>query len=240
MPRHARFMLAGIPVHLVQRGNNRAACFASEGDYGYYLHLLGKLAPRAGCAIHAYCLMTNHVHLLLTPRASDSCAQLMKNLGQRYVQYFNRTYRRTGTLWEGRFRSCLVQTEDYLLACYRYIELNPVRASLVSHPRDHSFSSYRSNAEGSPNALLTPHAEYLRLGNTAAERLTVYGNLVAAGFGAGRVDEIRLATNGGFALGGDEFQAAIAQTLGRRVARGKAGRPFKSQSETAARVDLLD
>src|SRR5258708_20900356 len=134
MPRHARFMIAGVPVHVIQRGHNRAACFFDPADYRFYLEHLASLASGTGCAIHAYCLMTNHVHLLLTPARAESAARLVKHLGQRYTQHVNRTYRRSGTLWEGRFRSCLVESESYLLACYRYIELNPVRAAMRRPP----------------------------------------------------------------------------------------------------------
>ncbi len=137
MPRRARLSVPGIPWHIIQRGNNRSACFYSDEDYQFYLELLKDLSEKFSCDIHAYVLMTNHVHLLLTPGKKDSAALLMKNLGQRYVQYINHTYRRSGTLWEGRFRSCLTQSEDYVLACYRYIELNPVRADMVAHPRDY-------------------------------------------------------------------------------------------------------
>ena len=170
MPRRARLSIPGIPWHIIQRGNNRSACFCAEEDYRRYLDTLGTLAPKYGCAVHAYVLMTNHVHLLLTPERADSAALLMKHLGQRYVQYVNRSYRRSGTLWEGRFRSCLTQSEDYVLACYRYIELNPVRASMVAHPRDYRWSSYRANAEGLADSLITPHIEYLRLGADPQER----------------------------------------------------------------------
>jgi len=147
MPRRARLAVPGIPWHIIQRGNNREACFYDEMDYRYYLQALEEQADKYHCRIHAYVLMTNHVHLLLTPEETDSAALLMKHLGQRYVQYINRTYRRSGTLWEGRFKSCLAQDETYVLTCHRYIELNPVRANMVDHPRDYPWSSYRANAE---------------------------------------------------------------------------------------------
>ena len=137
MLRRARLAIAGIPWHIIQRGNNRSACFYTDEDYHYYLETLAEQAEKFECAVHAYCLMTNHVHLLLTPGEQNSAALLMKHLGQRYIQYINRTYRRTGTLWEGRFRSCLAQSDTYVLTCYRYIELNPVRASMVSNPADY-------------------------------------------------------------------------------------------------------
>jgi len=140
MPRRARLAVAGIPWHIIQRGNNRSACFYSDQDYLRYLDTLKEQAVKYGCQIHAYVLMINHVHLLLTPEKEQSASLFMKHLGQRYVQYINRTYKRSGTLWEGRFRSCLTQSEDYVLACYRYIELNPVRANMVGHPRNYPWS----------------------------------------------------------------------------------------------------
>ena len=222
-------MAAGIPVHVVQRGNNRAACFFADADRAFYLLHLQRLLPWAQCALHAYCLMSNHVHLLLTPRASDDCARLMKQLGQLYTQYVNRTYRRTGTLWEGRFKSCLVQSERYLLACYRYIELNPVRAGITDRPAAYEWSSYRTNAERVSSALVTPHPEYLRLGSTPAERCKNYSTL----FGCDTVDAdaIRNATHGNFALGDKVFQAELAEKLGRRVHRQAAGRRPQSGTD---------
>jgi putative transposase len=227
MPRHARFMLAEVPVHVIQRGHNRAACFFAPADYAFYLEQLAVLSARTGCAVHAYCLMTNHVHLLLTPATADGCGLLMKHLGQRYAQHVNRTYRRSGTLWGGRFRSCLTQSEDYLLACYRYIELNPVRAGLVLDPRAYPWSSYRRNAEAEAGGLVTPHERYLALGGDAAARAASYRALCRAGLDPSVVDAIRLATNGGFVLGNSRFEDEIARMLGRRVARGKPGRPAK-------------
>ena len=229
MPRRARLSVPGIPWHIIQRGNNRSVCFLAEADYQFYLHYLREFADKFGCAIHAYVLMTNHVHLLLTPEREDSAALMMKHLGQRYVQYVNRTYRRTGTLWEGRFRSCLTQSEDYVLACQRYIELNPVRAGMVVRPQDYRWSSYHANGLGRANALLTPNDEYLRLGKDDADRREAYRALFRAHVDEALTDEIRDATNGNFALGDQRFQDQIAQALGRRVVRGKAGRPVKQE-----------
>ena len=163
MPRRARLSLPDLPVHIIQRGNNRQACFFSDEDARFYLDWLGEYAASTQCRLHAYVLMTNHVHLLLTPPTADAAGKLMKALGQRYVQYINRTYRRSGTLWEGRFRSCLTQEESYLLTCQRYIELNPVRAGMVEHPAEYLWSSYRANAQGEPNPLLSPHPHYWSL-----------------------------------------------------------------------------
>jgi putative transposase len=225
MPRRARLAIPGLPWHIIQRGNNRTACFYAEADYRRYMDTLREMAERFQCAVHAYVLMTNHVHLLLTPNREESAGLLMKHLGQRYVQYFNRTYRRSGTLWEGRFRSCLAQNERYVLACYRYIELNPLRANMVSHPRDYRWSSYRANAEGHPDALLTPHPEYLSLGFDVPGRLDAYRELISSHLDLQRIAEIRRATNGNYALGDESFREEIARTLKRRVTPGRSGRP---------------
>jgi putative transposase len=232
MPRHARFVLPDVPVHVIQRGHNRSPCFFAAEDYAFYLRELERLAVHSGCAVHAYCLMTNHVHLLLTPATAAGCGLLMKHLGQRYAQHVNRAYRRSGTLWEGRFRSCLTQTEHYLLACYRYIELNPVRAGMVRHPGDYPWSSYRRNT-GSGTRMdkvdiaIVPHPCYLALGGDAAARRGAYRKLCNLALDKAVVDEIRLATNGGFVLGNARFAAEVGRMLGRRVARGKPGRPVK-------------
>lgn len=227
MPRRARLAIAGIPWHIIQRGNNRSACFYADEDYLRYLETLGEMARKYGCDIHAYVLMTNHVHLLLTPKKIDSAGLLMKHLGQRYVQYINRVYRRSGTLWEGRFRSCLTQTEEYVLSCYRYIELNPVRATMVQHPSEYRWSSYRANAEGTFSSLLSPQDEYLRLGKDDIERQQAYRSLFNAHVDAKRVDEIRTATNSNYALGNERFREEIEQALKRRATRGTNGRPKK-------------
>jgi putative transposase len=226
MPRQARIALAGVPVHIIQRGHNRSVCFFSDQDFVRYLDELAELSVRSGCAVHAYCLMTNHVHLLLTPQEADGCARLMKHLGQRYVQHVNRTYRRSGTLWEGRFRSCLVETERYLFVCGRYIELNPVRAAMVSHPREYRWSSYRANAEGARSDLIKPHDLYRTLGGGDQARRDAYRGLFQDQDMAA-IKEIRLATNGGFVLGGERFRSEVARMAGRRVVPGKAGRPAR-------------
>lgn len=227
MPRRARRRLAGFPLHIIQRGNNRTPCFFAEGDYSLYLYHLEKLAGEFGCAVHAYVLMTNHVHLLLTPDRPEGPSLLMKHLGQRYVQYVNRRYRRSGTLWEGRFRSSLIQEQGYLLRCYRYIELNPVRAGMVRHPRDYRWSSYRANGERGTSRLITPHEVYLMLGRREEERHAVYRSLFGSELAPQEVEEIRSAVSGGFALGNERFKAEMSAALGRRVKRGVPGRPRK-------------
>lgn len=200
MPRRARLAAPGIPWHVVQRGNNRSACFFSAADYAFYLALLQEQARKFGCAVHAYVLMTNHVHLLLTPETERSVGQVMKNLGQRYVQRINKAYGRSGTLWEGRFKSCLIADQGYLLTCCRYIEKNPVRAGMVAHPREYPWSSYRCNAEGKDSALLKPHPVYLELGSTREARCRQYQVLFEERLEAGKVKEIRRATFGNLTI----------------------------------------
>ena len=173
MPRRPRIKLAGIPQHIVQRGINREACFFAEEDYHCTLHWLTKSAADWRCAIHAYVLMTNHVHLLVTPETPDGPARLMQSIGRRYVQYMNRSYKRSGSLWEGRYKSSVVQAETYLLACMRYIELNPVRAGMVSDHCLYRWSSYRANGLGAHDERLTPHPLYLALAPGTQGRRTV-------------------------------------------------------------------
>ena len=225
MPRRPRVIVAGVPVHLIQRGNNRQACFYAAEDYQFYLAWLKEYALATGCAVHAYVLMTNHAHLLLTPEKDSSPGALMKGLGQRYVQYINRTYRRSGTLWENRFRSCIAQQQNYLLLCQRYIELNPVRAGIVDHPGKYRWSSYRANAQGEKEELLSPNDSYLGLGKTVEERQKTYRELFLHEFDPGVIDEIRHATNGNYALGSERFKEEISWALRRRVTPGKPGRP---------------
>ena len=214
-------------MHIIQRGNNRQACFFADEDYRFYLDWLKDYASKTDCQIHAYILMTNHVHLLVSSHSGGSIGALMKALGQRYVQYANRTYRRTGSLWEGRYRSCLTQEESYLLACQRYIELNPLRAGMVDHPADYRWSSYRVNAQGEESPLITPHSLYLALDATPAARQAAYRELFRHELEPRMVDAIRQATNGNFALGDWRFGEEITWALGKRATPGKSGRPCK-------------
>lgn len=227
MPRRPRIIVPNIPLHVIQRGNNRQSCFFAEEDYQFYLEWLQEYASSSGCLVHAYVLMTNHVHLLLTPKESGSAGGLMKRLGQRYVQYINRTYQRSGTLWEGRFRSCIAQEDAYLLLCHRYIELNPVRAGIVKHPGEYRWSSYSINGQGTASDLVSQHPLYLSLGQTDEERQVAYRELFRYELEPGVLDEIREATNGNFALGTSRFKEEISTMLGRRITPGKAGRPRK-------------
>ena len=228
MSRRARLAVAGIPWHIIQRGNNHSPCFLSRKDYFYYLDHLQRQSLKFECAVHAYCLMTNHVHLLITPESVDSASLMMKHLGQRFAQYINRSYQRSGTLWEGRFKSCLAQDESYALTCYRYIELNPVRAGMVTHPRGYSWSSFHSNGDGKGSALISPHASYVNLGTDQRARLNSYRALIESRIDDKLLDEVRAATNGNYVLGDTHFQRKIQRALDRRVVRGRAGRPFKA------------
>ena len=225
MARRARLVIPGVPLHIIQRGNNRHACFLADADYLVYLSMLQASALRANCSVHAYVLMTNHVHLLLTPETSKSPGRLMKALGQRYVQYINRRYGRTGTLWEGRFRSCIVDDDRYFLTCQRYIELNPVRAEMVDHPRHHRWSSYRANADGVLDQLVTPHHLYMLLAQECSERRAAYRDLFEDELPSEQVEFIRRATNGNFALGDAAFVKQAADVLAQYVEPRLAGRP---------------
>lgn len=223
MARALRLQVAGMPFHLVQRGNNRSACFAAANDYERYLALLRERSTWHGVAVHAYALMTNHVHLLMTPSTDDALTWMMKSLAQMYAQYINRKYRRTGSLWEGRFRACLIDSESYLLTCYRYIEANPVRAHMVLDAGDYPWSSYRANALGMANPILMPHPAFEGLGRTADERRAAYRELFEAPLPGAFVDEIRSTTLSGSALGTREFRRQIADRLGRAVEPKKRG-----------------
>lgn len=227
MPRQPRLDLAGVPQHVGQRGNNRQPCFLREQDYLCYLTQLNDAARTHGCRIHAYVLMTNHVHLLLTPAAAGAVARMMQSLGRRYVGYINATYHRTGTLWEGRYKACLVDSERYLMTCYRYIELNPVRAAMVYEPEAYAWSSYRCNAEGAADRLVQPHAQYLQLGSTQEARCAAYRALFAEAIGQDRMEEIRLYVQQQRALGTSRFQGAIEADLHRAAKARPRGRPSK-------------
>jgi putative transposase len=237
MASRPRVTLGGVAVHVIQRGVDRQACFFTDADRSFYLEQLAKLASECGCLVHAYVLMTNHAHLLLTPARDDGPSRLMQRLGQRYVKAVNRAYGRTGTLWEGRFRSTLATDDSYVLACYRYIEMNPVRAAMVTDPRDYAWSSHRANAWGTPSAMLTAHGRYAALGNDDAARRAAYRALFGDRLDDAMLAEIRHATNGNYPLGGDRFRRQIEAMLGRRVTPGRPGRPPKGESQARAARD---
>lgn len=227
MPRRPRIHLDGVPLHIVQRGHNRQPCFYAVADYLAYLEWLGEAARRLGCQVHAYALMTNHVHLLVTPGDAQSVSRMMVALGRQYVPYINAVYQRSGTLWEGRYKSSLVQSEAYLLACMRYIELNPVRAAICQDPADYRWSSYRANALGESQPWLTPHPLYATLGPDEASRLAAYRALFDLVLPEKTVADIRLALNQTQPLGNSRFLDAIEQATGQRREPKPRGRPRK-------------
>jgi|SRR5579864_2330600 len=230
MPRRPRVNLSGLPFHVVQRGNNRAACFFAEEDYRFYLHWLRLLSVKHRCSVHAYVLMTNHVHLLVTPEDPQGVSRLIQGLGRRYVQYVNRFYKRSGTLWEGRFKASVVQAEEYLLKCHRYIELNPVRAGMAAHPRDYPWSSYRHHAEGVRDEAICDHALYLALDRDPERRKRSYGDLFRTELDEETLGEIRLATQRGLAIGNERFREEIESASGQRRVLEKSGRPRRGTS----------
>lgn len=226
MARLRRFFAKGFPLHIIQRGNNRDPIFGAEPDYLFYLDCLERAATENDLSIHAYVLMTSHVHLLATPAHEASAPKTMQSVGRRYVQYFNYAYQRTGTLWEGRYRSTVVDAEAYLLKCMRYIELNPVRAmNMTERPADYPWSSFRGNALGGDDTILTPHRVYIRLGTSDAQRQTAYRQLFRATLAETDIAAIRAATNKSWGLGNDRFRAKIEALAGRRAAPLSAGRP---------------
>lgn len=227
MPRKLRFNLVGVPQHIVQRGNNRQAAFFAHEDYLFYLDCLKEAAAKFGGEVHAYVLMTDHVHLLVTPQDPEGASRLMQSVGRRYAQYVNYTYRRTGTLWDGRYRASLIESERYLLICCRYIELNPVRARMVEAPADYRWSSYRHHALGHADPVITDQAQYLALGATEAARRQAYQELCRNQLEPGELKRIREALNLGLVLGDDRFREQIEQALNRSVRVARRGRPTK-------------
>jgi putative transposase len=225
MARTLRIDMPGVPQHLITRGNDRAPCFFEDADRQVYLRCLAQAAGVTGCDLHAYVLMTNHVHLLATGNTGGAVSRMMQVVGTRYARYVNRTYGRTGTLFEGRFKSSLVDSERYFMTCMCYIELNPVRAGMVNAPATYPWSSFGDNACGAPSGLLTPHPEYLRLGNDPAFRLRAYRSLFDTPFDETKLAEIRRHIQRNRALGGDAFRRAIEATLGRCVGIVARGRP---------------
>ena len=238
MPRHPRVHLDGVPLHIVQRGHNRQPCFFANADYLAYLEWLGAAALSTGCQIHAYALMTNHVHLLLTPGDAQAVSRLMVSLGRRYVPYINACYQRSGTLWEGRYKSSLIQSDAYLLACMRYIELNPVRAGMCADPAQYRWSSYRANALGDSSTLLTPHPLYATLGDDVEHQRLAYRDLFNLVLKDKTIGDIRLAIKQAQPLGNSRFLDAIEQATGQR----RQAKPNRAGArvDKGARLDLND
>lgn len=227
MPRKPRFFVPGAPVHVVQRGHNRSAIFFDSLDYLEYLRCLKQAADNYGCEIHAYVLMTNHVHLLLTPVRADSVARLFQSLGQHYVRHINKTYQRHGSLWEGRYKSNVIESQAYLLSCMRYIEMNPVRAGMVDHPAKYRWSSYAANALGTDNAILTAQAEYVALAQLTENRQSAYRGLFDKVMHVSELTLLREALQTGTPLGNEKFKAEIEAVLDLKVGYTRRGRPKK-------------
>ena len=229
MARLPRLTLPGYPHHVIQRGNNRQAIFSSPADYQTLLDLLRINAEKFGVAIHAWVLMTNHFHLLATPQTADALPQMMQAVGRSYVRYFNDAQGRTGTLWEGRYKSTLIQTDRYLLACMAYIDLNPVRAGLVAQAADYAWSSHGHYIGRKTDKLITPHPLYWELGNTPFAREAAYADLVRAGVSDQQRADLTQSVLSGWALGEGDFVADLQKKTARRVAKGAAGRPVLSK-----------
>ncbi|MBX7198137.1 MAG: transposase [Rhodospirillaceae bacterium] len=219
MPRIPRIFLPGHPLHVIQRGHNRSQVFFDQDDAKAYLGWLAEGAARYGVAVHAYVLMTNHVHLLVSPDTAQSLPMCMRHVNWRFSIRSNDVRERTGALWEGRYKACVIDADDYFLACSRYIEMNPVRAGLAKDPGAYRWSSYRANAEGKTDPLLTPHPLYEAVGTEG------YRALCAEALGADTLKSIRDAVNGGAALGSPGFVARMSRHAGRTLAVRRRGRP---------------
>lgn len=225
MPRKPRMYLAGIPAHVVQRGNNRDACFFCDEDYQFYLEVLGQGLRRYHVDLHAYCLMTNHVHFLMTPDDESGISRVMQHIGRLYVSYINRTYHRSGTLWEGRHKSSLINADEYLLKCYRYIEMNPVADGLVTTPEQYQWSSYGWHAFGKVNPLISDHTLYDALGRTADDRHDTYRELFKTQILDADIHAIKNNLSYNYPLGNKRFKDQIEMALGRAVGQRQRGRP---------------
>jgi putative transposase len=232
MPRLPRFFVPGLPLHVIQRGNDRTPIFCRRHDLTFFRDCLARAACAHVVTIHAYVLMTNHVHLLVTPSIAASLPRMMQSIGRIYVQYFNSIYRRTGTLWEGRYKSAIVDDERYLLTCMRYIELNPVRARIVASPGEYPWSSFGANACGARDDIVEPHAIYRALGNCPQARQAVYRALFRDAIPEADLDTIRDATQNAWALGGATFRSKV-EALSRRAERLPVGRRRRGTSESA-------
>lgn len=225
MARHPRLDLPNIPQHIVQRGNNRLPCFLDDSDRHRFLQLLRESLLHTGCVLHAYVLMDNHVHLLVTPSEKGNVARMMQKLGRQYVSQFNARHQRTGTLWEGRYKSCLVDSENYLLRCYRYIDLNPVRARLTDDPTTFLWSSAAAHAGERDDPLVTPHPAYTALGATADERAAAYRALLCEVLSRDELGDIRSYLQQQRALGHDAFKAMVEAKTQRFASTRPAHRP---------------
>lgn len=224
MPRRPRLELPGTPLHIIQRGVNRCAIFADDVDRRHYYDLLCDAASTYGIAVHAYVFMGSHIHLPLTSPQPGALSLVMRNTGQCYVQSFNRRHRRSGTLWQGRFKSCVVETERYLMTLYRYIELNPVRAAMVERPKPHRWSSVHANLGLLKDPLVAPHSQYLALDPDTAIRTEAYRAWLHAGVSDDDLQRIRAHLQQERVLGDATFQNMVQKALGRPVSVRPRGR----------------
>jgi putative transposase len=225
MARFNRIAPVGVTEHILYRGNNRQDCFVDDNDMKTYLSWLTEYSVKYKVDVHAWVLMSNHLHLLCTPQAPEAISKMMQSVGRMYVRYFNNTYKRSGTLWEGRYKSCLIESEAYLLELYRYIELNPVRSGIVDEPSEYSWSSYQCNGLGKKSQLQSPHELYKALGRSKKKRLESYQLLLDIDVEEELLDEIRKSINKGVALGNARFTSKIEKLTGKRVTPGQRGRP---------------
>jgi len=229
MARLPRLFIKDCPQHLIQRGNNRQAIFFADEDYTVYLDKLKDFSEKYQVKVHAYVLMTNHVHLLVSTEHEGAISKMMQSIGRYYVLYINKTYQRTGTLWEGRYKSTLVDSDNYLFTVMRYIEMNPVRAGMVEHPADYPWSSYHANALGKSIRLLTPHEQYVQLGGTFTERCSRYVGFFDAYLSDNTLELIRTSTNKAWVLGSERFKRQVETQINRRVEPANRGGDRKSK-----------
>jgi len=227
MARLPRLSVPGYPHHIIQRGNNRQAIFSSTADYILLLALLKENAQKFGVAVHAYVLMTNHFHILATPEQLNSLPLMMQAVGRSYVRYFNDAQHRSGTLWEGRYRSTLIQTDRYLLTCMAYLDLNPVRAGLVRQAKEYEWSSHRHYIGQRADKLITPHPLFWTLGNTPFSREAAYADLVDVGITSAQHSDLTRSVLSGWALGDEDFVDDLQKRTTRRAVQAQAGRPAK-------------
>jgi putative transposase len=223
-------VLANQPHHIIQRGNNRQHIFVDQLDYQQYLIYLKDAARQFKVAVHAYVLMPNHVHLLASPAEATGLARMMQWVGRKYVPYFNQKYNRSGTLFQGRFITSVIDSEVYFLRCMRYIEWNPVRARLCDLPEHYDWSSARHHIGSRPDSLIVDHAIYWELGNTPFQREAAYVEFLQAGEGSKGVDEINAAVLRGWPLGSDQYKQLLEQRAKRQVLPAKRGRPPKAKT----------
>lgn len=231
MPRKSRIDLPSYPQHVIQRGNNKQTCFHQTADFKAYAYWLRQYSVQFDVSVHAWVFMSNHVHILCTPNKSNAISAMMQSLGRQYVRYFNDKYKRTGTLWEGRYKACIVESDAYLIQLYKYIELNPVRAKMVKEAEDYVWSSFQINALGKDSSLCVPHESYTRLGHSKTQRLLEYSRLFKQDIPLKQLQQIRESTQSGLVYGSEKFITKLENVAGQALTKKKAGRPFNKIAE---------